>query len=400
MEFIFGPGRSLEAELRTVAENNPGASFRAAVAFSRDAGVYRLSNALNAHPSSIKIIAGLNERGTTVEALLRLREMSDELRVFFKHPRQTFHPKFYVFDSPAKDAATLVVGSSNLTTGGISSNFEASAVFNGPMSSITKVNEAWDWLVASPFCHLVESDDYIKELFDSGYLATERTLRRRRRKAVRKGATGGTGLLPTAPPKFIPVTGFSPTTVPFELPAEPDPEPPPETKDPVGETPLPDRFFVRTLTANDVEKLHGRQVGTFEPDLGQTARDRFPAFWGWPGEYQEVVHQLPRLEWKPSAVLYSSETTSGIDIIVTLWFREARPGHAAEHRIGLAPISEVRQVVPPTFDTSSLVVVERAPTDSPHTFSIRLLTEDDQEYGDFASYLTVTRPQHRYGYGP
>jgi hypothetical protein len=114
-----------------------------------------------------------------------------------------------------------------------------------------------------------------------------------------------------------------------------------------------------------------------------------------------VERQLTRQEWKPSSVLYSSETgPDGIPVLLTLWFREARPGHAAEHRIGIGPIADVRQVVPSAFDTSSLVVVERAPKDSGYTFSIRLLTEHDPEYQDFASYLTEARPQHTYGYGP
>src|SRR5207249_4383669 len=121
----------------------------------------------------------------------------------------------------------------------------------------------------------------------------------------------------------------------------------------------PDRFFVRTLTANDVEKLHARTPGTFEPDLGETARDRFPTFWGWPQKYATVTRQLTRLEWNATARLFSNGTPSeGVEVALMLWFREARTaangqlGHAAEHRFRPGPISTVRRYVPERFDAN------------------------------------------------
>ena len=163
---------------------------------------------------------------------------------------------------------------------------------------------------------------------------------------------------------------------------------------------LPNQFYVRTLTPNDVEKLLGNMKGTFETDLGETARDSYPSFWGWPDNYKQVVRRKGREEWKANGRLFSADTPpQGIPVTLTLWYREARPGHAAEHRLGLGPIGEVRAAAPTPFNTDSLMLVEPAPQDRDYDFTVRFITVNDPGYDDFARYLTENRPQHRYGYG-
>ena len=83
-----------------------------------------------------------------------------------------------------------------------------------------------------------------------------------------------------------------------------------------------------------------------------------------------------------------------------LWFREQRPGHAAEHRLRIAPRPALTGATPANFDTTSLVVIERLPPGRPQTFLLQLLTNQDPEYVDYAAYLARNRPRHRYGYGP
>jgi hypothetical protein len=83
-----------------------------------------------------------------------------------------------------------------------------------------------------------------------------------------------------------------------------------------------------------------------------------------------------------------------------LWYRPERPGHAAEHRLRLGAIGTVRAATPAYFDTDSLLVLERAPAASTYDFTVRLITQQDPGYDDFARYLTHQNPQHRYGYGP
>ena len=150
-----------------------------------------------------------------------------------------------------------------------------------------------------------------------------------------------------------------------------------------------------------MNKLHGETEGTAEWDIGVTARNAQPAFWGWQDRYDEVVHIRPRLEWRTNGLLWSSQTgEEGVDVEVCLWYREQRPNHAAEHRLRIGPKSQLVDATPDNFDTTSLVVLERLPEGGTHTFGVRLLTSQDTGFHDFMPYLQEKRPKHRFGYGP
>jgi hypothetical protein len=154
------------------------------------------------------------------------------------------------------------------------------------------------------------------------------------------------------------------------------------------------------LTENDVNKLHGRIPGTAEWDIGETARNATPEFWGWPDQYENVQRRQERLEWATNGLLRSSTTRVEHEVEVVLWHREPREGHAAEHRLRIGPRTSLVEATPDEFDTTSLVVIERLPEGADHTFFIQLLTEADPEFADYERYLHHERPQHRYGYGP
>jgi len=408
---VFGPDEPLTTHLQSISQEfEPGSALRLAVAWARDEGVCHLLSAIEGRVSGIEAIVGLNLRGTTLEAILRLREGGATVRVFFKHNRQTFHPKLYWFseDFGTPQRSTVLVGSSNLTPGGLTSNFEMSMRYDlSPNAEDFEddygvLADVWTGLWDSPWAHPVSTDEDIQRLFEDGYLVRETTLRKARRNE--RGQTGvASHSLPTAPPTRVAPPDYPPVEIPFDVPEESAPA---ETEDPEGVAPLPSRFYVRTLTANDVAKLQGEQVGTFEPDLGEMARDRFPSFWGWPDEYQPVMRRRTRDEWAASGRLISSlSPPHGIPVNVMLWHREAREGtvekqgHAAEHRIGLGPIGDIRAVVPAEFDTSSLLVVERASADTDGDFIVRLITLSDVGYEEFRQYLDVERPEHQFGYG-
>jgi len=406
--FILGPSQSAFEEIRQAAQRHQGGRVRIAVAWARDEGVSWLFDAINRRITVFDFLIGINERGTTVEALLRILKHAGKLRVFYKHPAQTFHPKLYWFDDgmPEPHSATIIVGSSNLTLGGLVSNFEASLVLSMESGEISEADRqflasldtAWNQLVTSPYAHEVANDNDVRRLYDAGYLVFEHAIRRERRRTPRREKPLRD--LPTAPPARMARRLFERITIPFPIHREELGDAGEVQADPTGSAPLPERFFVRTLTANDVAKLRGRP-GTFEPDLGETARNLFPAFWGWPEMYSEVTRQLSRREWQVQARLISSQTPpEGIKITLLLWYREARPGHPAEHRFSPRPISDIRQAVPPAFDTSSLLVVEQAPVNVDYQYVVRLITSQDPEYNDFSTYLTERRPQHRFGYGP
>jgi HKD family nuclease len=115
-----------------------------AVAFLKKTGIDHISKALDyaltKNNATVEIIAGLDFKTTDYKALLTLEEIKSKNNRFayycFGDKRDNFndlvfHPKIYLFnnDTPSHKKYTSIVGSSNLTGGGLSSNFEVNAVF-------------------------------------------------------------------------------------------------------------------------------------------------------------------------------------------------------------------------------------------------------------------------------
>ena len=383
----------------------PFLSFHFAVAWARQRGVELIAEALEAYPGRSVGIVGLNGRRTSYEALYLLCERLEELWVFYKHPFQTFHPKMYFFlPDPNIEAqkAVIITGSSNLTVGGLATNFEACWLQEldpndiKDKAALAQVQQYLTQFTESAFCHQVTSVDFLSELLEGGYIRLERSLRISTRRSMgRRPRPRREGALPEAPPPLI--EGIPTITVP--LPELEEPETIPRTVEISEELDevLETLFYVRTLTENDVLKAHRQRSGTWEPDLGLTARNKHPKFWGWPDKY-DPVPSSSRRAWHTKASFHSRILPEGTIQSVRLWFRPERPGHAAEHRF--RPATRVKDlVIPPEFDTKSLMVVQRLPEGDGAVFRVDFILRDDPEYGDYARYLTNERPGHRFGYG-
>lgn len=115
-----------------------------AVAFLRKSGIVQISKALDhaltKNSAKIEIIVGLDFKTTDYSALLTLHEMGSKYSGFnyycFGDKRDNyndliFHPKIYLFSNEFHNNKkyTSIIGSSNLTGGGLSSNFEVNAIF-------------------------------------------------------------------------------------------------------------------------------------------------------------------------------------------------------------------------------------------------------------------------------
>lgn len=382
----------------------PFAGFHFAVAWARKRGVEYIAKALEGFPGQTMGIVGMNYRRTSYEALYLLYERLEELWVFFKHPFQVFHSKLYYF-APDPDIeqqkGIVIVGSSNLTKGGLTTNLEVnwlqelSQGIDDDQLSMTHVQQYFQQLTEVEYCHRVESIDYLNDLLEGKYISSERSLAAATRRAARRSLRPTTGIsLPEAPPPRV--AARPSLVVPVPVVEEP------ETAAEIGELPKGSEavtetlFYVRTLTPNDVLKARDERTGTWEPDLGLEARDEHPQFWGWPDEY-EVVH-AERTEWRTNARYHSRRLPEGIIRELCLWFRPERPGHPAEHRF--RPDASVKTlVVPPEFDTNAIMVVRRLPESSDATFRVDFVLPNDPEFGDYVQYLTTRKPRHRRGYG-
>ena len=432
MRLILGPAKTAIDTMREMHDRQEVSSITVLVAWARVAGVAYFLDMLGADSTKVRIVVGMAGAGTSAEALSFLRAHCGRVHLFHKHHRQTFHPKVYCFDGPGNPPAysRVLVGSSNLTGGGLFSNFEAS--LKGTLKPSTSENDrkswrsiirAYDELAASPFSEPITSDDRIQVLLEERYLSTERLLRRR---SAGDGKTAAKGSIrrakPEAPPPALIVPALPAATRAFVDPAAavivPRTRPPTPAAapavvpapSPVAPTPAfvaDGVFFVRTLTGNDVAKALGNQVGTFEPDLGIMARDEMPEFWGWPNEFATVVHTKSREEWAARAIAFSTARPAGVEIELMLWFREARPrsdenlkAHAAEFRFRPGTKAAFQSLLPIGFSVTSLVVIERLPEDEAYDFRLRIIAQGESGYDDYHGYLTRTRPGHQFGYGP
>lgn len=99
------------------------------VAFAKNSGVLRIKDSLDRFRKRGGIVnayVGIDLGGTSYEALTALLLHTDSLNVVHSEKGQTFHTKIYQF--LGKDKGLIVVGSHNLTGGGLWTNLESSVI--------------------------------------------------------------------------------------------------------------------------------------------------------------------------------------------------------------------------------------------------------------------------------
>ncbi|HEX4806850.1 MAG TPA: phospholipase D family protein [Conexibacter sp.] len=98
-----------------------------AVAWTRFGGLVRIADELRgfrARGGRARLITGIDEGGATRPGLALALLLFDDVMILHDAGGRTFHPKVYLAEGTS--AARLLVGSSNLTAGGLYFNFEAS----------------------------------------------------------------------------------------------------------------------------------------------------------------------------------------------------------------------------------------------------------------------------------
>ncbi|MBW8049742.1 MAG: NgoFVII family restriction endonuclease [Cytophagales bacterium] len=130
-------------------------TFTGISAFVSQAGVNGLSKHITAakkHFNIITIVTGVDQKGTSKEALEKLLKLNINTFVFYQPSFTIFHPKIYLFEGA--DKSELIIGSSNLTAQGLFTNVEASLLV-----SIDNSIEADRKIVE-------QLKDYFKGIFD------------------------------------------------------------------------------------------------------------------------------------------------------------------------------------------------------------------------------------------
>jgi len=148
------------------------AEVRVAVAFISQEGLRSIMPALRqclASNGRIEFLVGLDLATTEPAALWNLAELSESNLRFSWHclldltGSGIFHPKLYVME--AAESVTAIIGSSNLTAGGLSKNVEVNVVLHALPTEeiISDIREVYAALKFHP--HRVTPDDELLSLY-------------------------------------------------------------------------------------------------------------------------------------------------------------------------------------------------------------------------------------------
>lgn len=182
-------------ELIHLLESLDFQSLTFVVAFAKNSGVLRLKDPFERfreRGGKVNAYVGIDLGGTSYEALTALLLMTDTLSVVHFDGGQTFHPKIYRFDG--KNRKILIVGSSNLTGGGLWTNCESSIVLSVDKSSEkhSSIFQEMETYIATINAlkdsrRIITNQNDIDELLQRGYVDKEVALSVRRKNTLQSG---------------------------------------------------------------------------------------------------------------------------------------------------------------------------------------------------------------------
>jgi len=173
-----GHGAAIERAISGAVE------MQCMVAFLKYSGLRRVEKLLKrslANGLTARFAVGLNFAVTepnALRALLRLTRRHD-LQLYLCNDKYTFHPKIYAFKR--RRGATVFIGSANLTEGGLSRNYEASAEISDSTGELYQsVTRHFDALIDE--CILQLATPELIDAYEPRFLAqrVEQNLAKRR----------------------------------------------------------------------------------------------------------------------------------------------------------------------------------------------------------------------------
>ncbi len=271
--------------------------FRAAVAFVKRSGTKHIREDLakfHAKGHTVKITAGIDAGGTSSEGLADLIEAtqgSGSLFAFKNANSSTFHPKVYLFANA--EEAEVVVGSGNLTEGGLFTNYEASlktklnlkseadaALYNAILTTLNVWSQPVDGL-----CYIL-TEELLKRLVAEGFVPNELQIQ----------STSGKGRAPASEQSLFArhAVRAAPMVKSADALDEPEDEPEDDSglevpvSPPVAAQPGLNTVFLMTLQKTDVgvgQTSEGTTRRSPEIFIPLAARNMDPLFWGWPDQF-------------------------------------------------------------------------------------------------------------------
>lgn len=279
--------------------------FRAAVAFVKRSGTKHIRDALDAFSArgaGVRISAGIDAGGTSSEGLSDLISAvggRGNIFVFKNAGSSTFHPKVYLFRNDT--AAEIVVGSGNLTEGGLFTNYEASLLLSLDLAHerdsalLTSICASLDtWSTVTPgLCYALDPV-LLAKLVETGHVPDETRAWGDEKIAKEEAKATEPSLFARhavpAAPKAPKPPGVAHETA--EEAEEPEDDEGLEviTPPPVASQAGTYKVFLMTLQKTDVgvgQTTKGTSRRSPEIFIPLAARNYDPEFWGWPDLFTE-----------------------------------------------------------------------------------------------------------------
>jgi hypothetical protein len=318
MQFIrqpFGEVRLGEFLLSHLADPQ-WTSFRAAIAFVKRSGTQHIRQPLLnfSNHGTVRVSAGIDLFGTSREGLTDLlgATPNGQIYIYRNNGPYTFHPKVYLFKSAQH--ADIIVGSGNLTGGGLFTNYEASlaakldlavAADAAFLQIIEATLDGWSEPQAG-MCYLL-TPEFLEQLVAAGLVRSEAQLAAMQHAqppappagappgAAGAGAQEGAPAAPlfvtTAVPPPPPVVQAAAQAEEVELAVEAAELPSAAVLPPPGIVPYQGvgvNSFVMTLQNTDVgvgQTTAGTSRRSPEVFIPLAALDQHPDFWTFPAQF-------------------------------------------------------------------------------------------------------------------
>lgn len=371
-------------------------SFRAAVAFVKSSGTRHIDSALRrfSSNSTVEIAVGVDHQVTSAEGLKSLFEaVQPNGKIFVYHNQlpHTFHPKIFLFSSG--DKARAVIGSGNLTEGGLYTNYEAGILLDFDLSKdeqrdvVEEMNATLDeWMDVNSGTTIELDDDYLDKLIRANLVPSEKKTHSKAKISARKGSAKQLTLFDAAPVPKAPATKASAKKVSAAKATTPHTG--------AGKM-VPAKFatkssgisnFVMTLMQTDAgtgQKTVGAAKRSPEVFIPLVARDEHPDFWGWDRLF---TLSKDKKQMSRNAVPILLHSTI-IQINMMVWFERR------DFRLRAAALRDAMGV-------GDILHLKKMPTKSPYEYHVNIIKVGTGQHAIFDKKCTesVKNSQKRYGY--
>lgn len=329
------------------------------VAFAKQAGVSRLLNDFRGFINgggSFEGILGIDHHVTTVQGLQQLTTLSKDIYIHHEKNISTFHPKVYIFEGK-KDTA-VIIGSANLTCGGLFVNCEASVLLKSENTAedrnfISDLQDYYNSVLKDTNTKLADST-LISNLFNQGLVADETRTR------------DFSGIIKRV------------SAIPFGSGKQRRPPPAPSVSQ--ARVSVPSKFLV-TLSVFDVSHRSADPVIL----IPLRALKDHPAFWEWPASFTLSAGGYPE-RYVSANVVLPSQTFQNFFIRIYYYERKS------EFRLQCEPIKRNGRA-------GDMMLIERNSSERAPYYTIRLVSKTTSEYTSLVRNCPhVVSSQKRYGY--